>query len=171
MSEKRCFKCLRNTAYYNLLLLCVNMLESLKTGLKTMRICTFCETKKPDSEFPKDSRLKSGLAARCKSCSVKASTQSRNGTYDADSIKILTDEQVNEKFGWMKSDTLAKKYHKDETWVANGLEACRRCGLEPDYFIERHLEGNKTIPKNELIDEAFRDVLKEQQGYGSYTKL
>jgi hypothetical protein len=91
--------------------------------------------------------------------------------YDVDSIKILTDEEVNIKFGWVKADSLAAKYQRDRIWVANGLEACRRCGLEPDYFIERHLEGNKAIPKNELIDEAFRDVLKEQQGYGSFTRL
>jgi hypothetical protein len=90
--------------------------------------------------------------------------------YNADSIKILTDEEVNKKFGWVKADSLAIKYQRDRIWVA-GLEACRRCGLEPDYFIERHLEGNKDIPKNPLIDEAFRDVLKEQQGYGSYTKI
>ena len=90
--------------------------------------------------------------------------------YDADSIKILTDEEINQKFGWVKADTLAAQYQKDKIWVANGLEACRRCGLEPDYFIERYLIGNKAIPKNEFMDDAFRDVLKEQQGYGSYSK-
>ena len=102
---------------------------------------------------------------------IETEESEKMAVYDADSIKILSDEEINKKFGWVKADSLSIKYQRDRIWVANGLEACRRCGLGPEYFIERHLEGNKAIPKNELIDEAFRDVLKEQQGYGSYTKI
>jgi hypothetical protein len=100
---------------------------------------------------------------------IETEESEKKADYNAESIKILTDEEANQKFGWVKADSLAIKYQRDRIWVANGLEACRRCGLGPEYFIERHLEGNKAIPKNNLIDDAFRDILKEQQGYGSYT--
>jgi hypothetical protein len=94
----------------------------------------------------------------------------RDENYNADSIKILTPDQASEKFGWVNEAELAKKYSRDPAWIANGLEACRRCGVEQDYFINRYLEADKTIPQKEWVSEVFIDLLKEQKIYGSYTK-
>lgn len=30
--------------------------------------------------------------------------------------------------------------------IKAGIEACRRCSVNPDYFINRYLEDDKTIP-------------------------
>jgi len=90
--------------------------------------------------------------------------------YTADCIKILSPEETAARFGWVSAFELAKQYQRDEIWVANGLEACRRCGVEADYFIDRYLKGIQSVPKIDLVSESFRELLKEQQGYGCFTK-
>jgi hypothetical protein len=91
-------------------------------------------------------------------------------TYNADSIKILTKEETMARFGWVNIDELARKHVKDPGWIERGLEACRRRGVEPDHFINRYLENDKSIPLNQMVADAFMELLKEQKLYGSFTE-
>jgi len=82
--------------------------------------------------------------------------------YNANSIRILTQEERSDKFEWVKTAELAKQYNRDEDWIKRGFEACRRAGLvNADYFINRYLAGDKTIPRQPLVESAFADILKE----------
>jgi len=81
--------------------------------------------------------------------------------YDASCIKILAHEDVVEKFDWAKIGELADKYKRDPKWIENGFEACRASSVSPDYFVQRYLEGNKDIPKNPLVEQAYLDLTRE----------
>jgi hypothetical protein len=78
--------------------------------------------------------------------------------YDASTIKILSPDEVAEKFEWAKAGELAHKYKRDVNWIESGLEACRRAGISQDYFIGRYLEKDETIPKNTMVEQAYRDL-------------
>ena len=102
---------------------------------------------------------------RCKMCVNLISYYAEKGIYIQSNQQAMALENKRKSLDKTLIKSLSKKYGKYEIWVANGLEACRRCGLGHDYFIERYLKGNKSIPKNDLIDDAFRDVLLEQRCY------
>ncbi len=65
--------------------------------------------------------------------------------YDASCIKILTEKEAEERFPWVKIERLAQEYLRDKDWIANGLEACVRCGVPQEYFIEYYLKKNKEV--------------------------
>ena len=80
--------------------------------------------------------------------------------YTADSIRILDHSEACQRFGWLDAETLAARYRRPAQWIARGLEACRRAGVDRQYFIDRYLE-HKPVPRNELVDAAFRELLNE----------
>jgi hypothetical protein len=83
-------------------------------------------------------------------------------TYTADSITILSEQETLERFFWAKSGALAEQYRKPVDWIERGLQACERVNIPHDYFIDRYLR-KLTIAKDEGMEAAFFDILKEQR--------
>ena len=81
-------------------------------------------------------------------------------TYNADSIRILDHSEAAVRFAWLDAETLATRYHRPAAWIARGLEACRRAGVDRSYFVDRYLE-RKPVPRNPIVDTAFRELLSE----------
>jgi len=82
-------------------------------------------------------------------------------TYTASNIVILTTAEIADRFGWAKVAELAERYRRPEQWIARGLEACRRAGVDPDYFERRYLQ-RQDIPRNEQVDAAMREMAMER---------
>jgi hypothetical protein len=83
--------------------------------------------------------------------------------YNAKSIKILTPEQVSGRFGWAYVIQLSDKYPSSSPeFISRGLEACRRCSIPPDYFIEKYLDNDASVPKNTDVEEAYKEILHEE---------
>jgi len=83
-------------------------------------------------------------------------------TYTASNIVILTTAEIADRFGWVKVAELAERYRRPEQWIARGLEACRRAGVDPDYFERRYLQ-RQDIPRNEQVDAAMREMAMERR--------
>ena len=80
--------------------------------------------------------------------------------YTAANIHILEPNEVASRFSWAKVAALAERYHRSPDWIGRGLEACRRAGVDGDYFIDRYLR-RLPIARNDLVDEAMRELLIE----------
>jgi hypothetical protein len=85
-----------------------------------------------------------------------------NDSYNADSIKILTPEEVLDKFRWVEIESLSHKYHKPKKFIENGFEACRRAGVDKEYFVQYYLEKNPDYVRNPLVEDAYKDLIREQ---------
>ena len=83
-------------------------------------------------------------------------------TYTAESISILSEQDVLSRFFWAKSGALAEQYRKPVEWIERGLQACERVNVPHDYFIDRYLR-KLPIAKDEGMEAAFFDILKEQR--------
>ena len=84
-------------------------------------------------------------------------------TYTAASIRILDTAEINARFGWTRVAALAERYHRPTAWIARGLEACRRAGVNEDYFVARYLR-REPIPCHAGVDAAMRELLTEARG-------
>ncbi len=80
--------------------------------------------------------------------------------YTAESIRILDHSEAAQRFAWLDVETLATRYRRPAAWIARGLEACRRAGVDRQYFVDRYLE-KRDVPRNPIVDEAFRELLNE----------
>lgn len=80
--------------------------------------------------------------------------------YTADSIRILDHSEATHRFAWLDVETLATHYRRPVAWISRGLEACRRAGVDRDYFVDRYLE-RRDVPRNPIVDTAFRELLNE----------
>jgi hypothetical protein len=77
-------------------------------------------------------------------------------SYTASSIRVLKEAEVLERFDWAKIGALAEQYGKSEEWIRKGFTACTEAGVHESYFVRRYLEGDKTVPAHEGVEEAFR---------------
>ena len=82
--------------------------------------------------------------------------------YDATSIRILSEDEIDEAFDWAKATALSIKYGGDPNWILRGLVACQSVGVASTYFIHRYLEKNREIPFHEGVDAAFRELWLEK---------
>ena len=81
--------------------------------------------------------------------------------YGASNIKVLSNEESLEH-DFVLIDYLATKYCKPVEWVKRSVEACRLCNVDPrDYFVERYLKNNKSIPMNHEVNEVSREIQKK----------
>ena len=71
--------------------------------------------------------------------------------YTAASIRILEPAEVTTRFTWSRVAALADEYRRPDAWIARGLEACRRAGVDESYFIARYLR-REAIAKDEGVD-------------------
>lgn len=81
--------------------------------------------------------------------------------YNADSIRILDGGEITERFEWAEAAELAAQYKRPVAWIMRGLEACRRARVDRSYFVDRFLK-RLPIPRNEVVDAAYRDLLAER---------
>ena len=77
-------------------------------------------------------------------------------SYTASSIRVLKEAEILERFDWAKIGSLAAQYGKPEEWIRKGFTACTEAGVHESYFVRRYLEGDKTVPAHEGVEEAFR---------------
>jgi hypothetical protein len=82
--------------------------------------------------------------------------------YTADSIRILTPVEADSRFGWMRVAALAAEFRKSAAWIERGLEACRRAGVDDDYFVRRYLK-RESVARNDLADSAMRDIVRRDR--------
>lgn len=121
-----------------------------------MKICSKCLEEKELTEFYKNVDHKDGLESYCKSCKKAQSanqylaTKEKDG-YTADNIKILSDQEVLDDVPWVVHHSLANQYSRPLEFIQRGLEACRLSGVSSAYFINRYLEGDKTVPVNDAV--------------------
>ena len=54
--------------------------------------------------------------------------------YTAANIRVLSDQEVDVRFTWARVGALSEQYSRPTDWIARGLEACRRAGVDPEYF-------------------------------------
>ena len=87
-------------------------------------------------------------------------------SYTAADIRVLTSDEIDTRFTWARVGALAEQYSRPCDWIARGLEACRRAGVDPDYFIARYLQHDSTTPFNRAVDEAMREILMEARVAG-----
>ena len=80
--------------------------------------------------------------------------------YTAESIRILDAGEAAQRFHWLDAESLATQYRRPAGWIARGLEACRRAGVDRSYFVDRYLE-RKPVARNAMVEEAFRELLRE----------
>lgn len=85
-----------------------------------------------------------------------------SATYTASNIRVLTPAETADRFSWVKVAELAERYRRPETWIARGLEACRRAGVDPDYFERRYLQ-RLDIPRDDRVDAAMREMITERR--------
>jgi len=77
-------------------------------------------------------------------------------SYDADAIKILAPAEVIEHFEWAAVDALAHQYGMSAKLIQRGFAACAQVGVDPSYFVRRYLAGDKSVPFDPAVDEAYR---------------
>ena len=68
--------------------------------------------------------------------------------YTAKNIKVLSSEEAENQFGWLKAGKLAAKYHKPLAFIERGLEAYRLAGASAEAFEDRYLKKLPDAPKN-----------------------
>ena len=56
---------------------------------------------------------------------------------------------------------LQLKYQKDLGFIKRGLESCERAGVNPDYFVSRYLDEDRSVPINVEVDKMSRLVQRE----------
>lgn len=76
--------------------------------------------------------------------------------YTADAIKICDGSQ----FDWVIEGSLAAQYGRDIDFIKRGLEACKLANVSFDYFIDRYLKKDKSVPFDPIVDTISRDVQK-----------
>lgn len=79
-------------------------------------------------------------------------------TYSAANIKIEEDPQ----FDYLKIRELSEKYNRPEVFVKRGFEACRLARVDPSYFIQRYLDGDRSIPVNQDVADISRELQKSE---------
>ena len=95
---------------------------------------------------------------------IRAFWQSRQPDgYDASCIKVLPRESVEDKFPWERVQALAHEYKRDPTWIANGIEACRRSSVPAGHFIDKYLKKIEGIPANALVLQAYSEICVENK--------
>lgn len=82
-------------------------------------------------------------------------------SYDASSIKILTDEESNQ-FMFVLAPKLSEKYCKPVEFITRGLTACMLANTPFDYFIDKYL---KKLPIEEIKDITEISKALQKQAY------
>ena len=84
-------------------------------------------------------------------------------SYNASSIHIASDEEILDRWDWAKVGHWAHQYRVPESWLSRALEACRRAGRDVEYIRDRYLRQVASVPLDEAVDAAMREIRDEDQ--------
>ena len=83
--------------------------------------------------------------------------------YDASSIKILNQEE-SDIFEFSHVLRLMEKYpNRSPENIKIGIEACRRVGVDKDYFENYYLKQDKTVKYIPEVSEVFKIIQDENR--------
>jgi hypothetical protein len=71
--------------------------------------------------------------------------------YNASSIKVIMNEEAEDRWIWKKAEHLAIRYKKPANWINDGLTACYYCNVDLDWFEQRYLAKTTTENKPEVL--------------------
>ncbi|WP_061371528.1 hypothetical protein, partial [Salmonella enterica] len=80
--------------------------------------------------------------------------------YDEYSIRVMSADEIEQRFDWLRLENLAKEHRLPVDWVRRGFEACCRLAIEPDSFIDRHL-FKLYVPLVPEFEVVFREIGNE----------
>ena len=84
-------------------------------------------------------------------------------SYNASSIHIASDEEILDRWDWAKVGHWAQQYRVPAEWLERAVEACRRAGVAPEYLEQRYLRQVASVPLDEAVDAAMREIRDEDQ--------
>ena len=85
-------------------------------------------------------------------------------SYDAHSIQILEENEAEERFEWLKLGKLATEYSVPLECIQRGFQACQLTGTSfEEFFIEKYLKKNKTIPKSQPFENAYIELMRQER--------
>ncbi|MEK8345635.1 hypothetical protein P2O66_26585, partial [Escherichia coli] len=82
--------------------------------------------------------------------------------YDEHSIRVMSADEIEQRFDWLRLENLAKEHRLPVDWVRRGFEACWRLGIEPDYFIDRYI-FKRDVPLVPEFEVVFREIVNENR--------
>lgn len=80
--------------------------------------------------------------------------------YDENSIRVMSADEIEQCFDWLRLANLAKEHHLPVDWVRRGFEACWRAGIAPDYFINKYI-FKKDVTMVPEFESVFREIVNE----------
>jgi len=84
-------------------------------------------------------------------------------TYNADSIKVLNQEE-SDKFEFSHVLRLITLYPmRSPENIKIGIEACRRIGVDKDYFEDYYLKQDPTVKYISEVSEVFKIIQDENR--------
>ncbi len=84
-------------------------------------------------------------------------------SYNAANIHIATDAEVLDRWDWAKVGHWAQQYRVPAEWLERAVEATRRAGKDPEYIRDRYLRQDASVPLDEAVDAAMREIRDEDQ--------
>jgi len=88
-------------------------------------------------------------------------------SYNAASIRILTESEAADRFQWKLIDILATHYGKPKAWIERSIRACEGAGIDVQYFIDKYLK-KLDVPMDSdvnLESKIQQGLLKEEDYY------
>jgi hypothetical protein len=85
------------------------------------------------------------------------------GEYMADSIKILSDEEAAERFGFAAVGRLSERYPGSApAFIARMVQACQLSGWPIDDAERRYLAGDKSVEPTPEFRACHRDLADQR---------
>lgn len=135
-----------------------------------MKKCTKCGEIKELTEFYFDGGKPDGLKYACKACMKSVANKNyvpvvKEDSYTAENIKILDDKDILESMPWAMVSFLAIQFKKPYNFIARGIESCQLAGVGYNYFVDRYLKGDKSIPVDESV--AYQNKILQGKEYNN----
>lgn len=99
----------------------------------------------------------------CRQCSYRH-RKAVETRYDDIRISYASEVErlkADDPYGKDSTFLLAREYVLDSEHIRRALECCRLANISPDYYINRYLKNDKSIPLNMEVDTIMRDILKD----------
>ncbi|TKG17752.1 hypothetical protein [Vibrio lentus] len=81
--------------------------------------------------------------------------------YNADSIRILSPEELAAKaFPWDTVEQLVDRYTAPKETVQRGIEACFFTNTPVDYYENRYLKNDRTVPIIQEHYDAYLELMR-----------
>ncbi len=81
--------------------------------------------------------------------------------YVAESIKILPDAELLERFPWAKAETLAAQYDQPLDFVKRLLETCRLSGWPVEQATTKYFQDDASVVVPPEVQSIHREVVNQ----------